>query len=327
MDFKKVPTILSSEELIDMAFKRASKLNVSPSKYRVKRLEEKKVKTVTQAVRGNLSKILNRFPDLDTLTPFYFELIDALVDVPRLKKAIKAFHWTINKFTRMEKEYTFKIRTSKKEADIYKYRKEFYGRFASLLRQVDGQFEYMASAREKLKKLPNVEDTFTVVVSGAPNVGKSTFIRAVTTARPRVESYPFTTTQILLGYLEIRYKRYQFVDTPGLLDRRLEKRNPVERQAILALKHLADVVLFLFDLSGTCGFPEEEQMNIYKDVLGSFDVPVVPVVNKADLLEEDEIKGFLKTIDEKAYVCSAVEKKGMDELIKDVLSLEASREV
>ncbi len=319
MDFKKVPTILSAEELTDMAFRRASKLSVPPSRFRVKRLEERKVKVVTQAVRGNLSKVLNRFPDLDRLTPFYFELIDALVDIPRLKRALKALHWTINKFTRMEKEYTYKIRISRKEEDIYRYRKEFYGRVASILKQVDGQFEYLAMARERLKKLPNVEDVFTVVVSGAPNVGKSTFIRAVTTARPRVESYPFTTTQILLGYLEVRHKRYQFVDTPGLLDREFRNRNPVERQAVLALKHLADVVLFLFDLSSTCGFPVDEQMNIYREIRESFDVPVVPVVNKADLLEGDEIGGFLKDAGGRVYVCSARERWGLEELIGDIL--------
>jgi nucleolar GTP-binding protein len=138
----------------------------------------------------------------------------------------------------------------------------------------------------------------------------------MTGARPKVDVYPFTTKQILVGYFERRHKRYQVVDTPGLLDRRLDDRNPIERQAVMALEHLANVVIFIFDPSGTCGFPMDEQMNIYNDIKSAFGVPAIPVFNKSDLKEPDE-----KAKKISPYVCSAKEGRGIEEVVEEIVKL------
>lgn len=52
----------------------------------------------------------------------------------------------------------------------------------------------------------------------------------------------------------------QVIDTPGILDHPLEERNTIEMQAITALAHLRGTVLFLVDLSESCGFPIEQQV-------------------------------------------------------------------
>jgi nucleolar GTP-binding protein len=318
-NFKRLPTILSADELTKFAFKRASKEGKAvpkrglPKYIRAKRAEGKRVTAASGAVIYKLKRITNIL-NLDELSPFYYELIDVSIGIEGLKKATGVLSWASDTIEKYERTYRYKIRTAKKEEDIYRLRGEFYGKLASVLKKIDDQLEFLASARGKFKDLPSFEDTFTVVIAGPPNVGKSTFLQAMTDARPKVDVYPFTTKQILVGYFERQHTRYQVVDTPGLLDRRLEDRNPIERQAIMALQHLANVVVFIFDPTETCGFPMDEQKNIYSDIKEAFDIPVIPVLNKSDLSIPD---AKIKKISN--YPCSAKEGTGVEEVIEAIV--------
>lgn len=317
---------MSSDELLDIIFRRGEKeakkaFKVRGESYQRKRKSEiARVTGTTEALVGTMSKVIKRMPVFDRLSPFYLELMDLLVDLDELKKALGSMSWMINKTVEMETHYTYKIRTARKEAEMTKYRKAFYGRLASHLRKIDPNMDFLRDAREKLKNLPGVEDTFTAVIAGAPNVGKSTLLRALTGAEPQVASYPFTTKDILLGHFEERYRRYQVVDTPGLLDRPIAERNPVEQKAVLALKHLANVIFFVFDPTEGCGFGVEDQMNIYRDIKENFDLEVVPVVNKADLLDEGDIGDFKKVLGEDVMVCSAMEGEGIEEIKEMIIT-------
>ncbi|MFQ5975312.1 MAG: NOG1 family protein [Candidatus Hydrothermarchaeales archaeon] len=254
MDFKRIPTVLSPDEIIEISFRKAKKDSRAisgkvPRPMRVKKSEALKVKAVSSFIRKHFGKVLGRTSELEKLDPFYQELIDLTVGSEDLKSSLKALEWANETIQKMEKRTLKRIRRSRNNEDIYKTRKEFYGKAVSVLKKVEDDIEFLNLSREKLKQLPGVESTFTVVVAGMPNVGKSTFVTSITSAKPRIESYPFTTQQILLGYFEIKHRRYQVVDTPGLLDRPLDKRNKVEKQAILALRLLADMILYLFDHS------------------------------------------------------------------------------
>ena len=141
----------------------------------------------------------------------------------------------------------------------------------------------IADAREALKILPDIRaDEPTIVVAGYPNVGKSSFVNRVTNADNEIAAYPFTTTSIRVGHVKRGHIRYQLVDTPGLLDRPAEDRNPIESQAVSALSHLADAVLFLVDPSEECGYPLSAQLALYEELHARFDAPIVLVANKSD---------------------------------------------
>jgi nucleolar GTP-binding protein len=76
------------------------------------------------------------------------------------------------------------------------------------------------------------------------------------------------------------------VDTPGLLDRELSERNDIERQAVLALKYLADVIVFVLDPSETSGYTMDKQLRLLAEVKKEFvAIPVIEVENKIDLLD------------------------------------------
>jgi nucleolar GTP-binding protein len=88
----------------------------------------------------------------------------------------------------------------------------------------------------------------------------------------------------MIGHFEHHFRRFQVIDTPGLLDRPVESMNPVELRAVAALRHLADLVVFLVDPQQDL----DEQRDLLTKVKDLIRAPVVVVLNKADLLDRPE---------------------------------------
>ncbi|NJD99175.1 NOG1 family protein [Thermococcus sp. LS1] len=329
--FEKMPTVLTADELIDKAFRRAEKAAsaFTPKGNRVSKArqrEELRVRTVSNVVRDNLRKILDRTPGVSTLPKFYQDLVDTLVDRDQFHRSLAHVNWAIKTIRNLEQRYVEKIRYSRDPDEIAKLRRQFYGRVADIIKEIGDDLEYLNQARNVLKDLPVVDlELPTVVIAGHPNVGKSTLLRALTNAKPEVASYPFTTKGINVGQFEEHYLKYQVIDTPGLLDRPLSERNEIERQAILALKHLGRVIVYIFDPSEYCGFPIEEQMHLFEEIYEEFkDFPFIVVLNKVDIADEEKIKQveeFVKSKGLEPLRISALNGEGLDELKRRVIEL------
>ena len=81
----------------------------------------------------------------------------------------------------------------------------------------------------------------------------------------------------------------QIVDTPGILDRSLEKRNEIELRALAALKTLATGIIFIFDYTQFDALMS--QFNLLLQISENFaDIPLLIVCGKADLLDENQQK-------------------------------------
>jgi hypothetical protein len=133
------------------------------------------------------------------------------------------------------KEAITAVKSAPDKAAVLKARKMYKARVVDLLNDLAPELDKLREVVLFLRRLPSLDPSlFTVVVAGAPNVGKSSFVRCVSTAKPEVAEYPFTTKQIHLGHIILRGDKIQVVDTPGLLDRPLSERNAIERQAVLA---------------------------------------------------------------------------------------------
>ena len=140
---------------------------------------------------------------------------------------------------------------------------------------------------QRLRRLPRpVADEPILVLVGMPNVGKSSLVSATSTGTPEINNYPFTTRRLKMGHVIGKVGRYQVMDTPGVLSREENERNPMEGLTLAAVEHLPSAVVFVMDLSGTCGKQSAPllQLSVRDTVRARYaDRPWLDVRSKADL--------------------------------------------
>jgi nucleolar GTP-binding protein len=320
MIFETLPTTPRAEELLDKAFSRAARSGRSKSGLEA---QESMLVTASNIVSDNLENVVTTWPDFDTVDPFYRELADAVLrqstlarespegetlGVDAIRGSLSEVTWASRQIREIRSEYQTKLRSADLET-ARKHRKQAFARIADILDEIEGDLLRIGAARDALKQLPDIRpDEPAIVVAGYPNVGKSSFVNSVTRASNEIASYPFTTKGVQIGHFERARIRYQIIDTPGLLDRPDDERNDIERQAVSALEHLADAVVFLVDPSGDCGYPLDSQLELrdaVRDRFATRGVPVLTVCNKTDRSREVEADAYM----------SVTEGEGVEELL------------
>jgi len=323
----KIPPIPTTEELLNKAFRRARKAASAtrtsrmPTQKKAKTIESIRIQTACNVIRDKLKSIIEGTPNIESLPEFYQDYIDVTIGIDPLKKSLGAINWAAGIINQLESEYRRRIRRSRPSL-ASSIRREAYGRISSVIKKIGGDLDFLDFARNKLKNMPTVDfDAFTIVIAGFPNVGKSTILRRLTSAKPKVAEYPFTTKGIQIGYFEMKWNKIQVIDTPGLLDRPVDKMNNIELKAMVALENLADIILFIFDASETCGYPMESQYNLFKDLKRIFKIPFICVFNKMDLIENIKyIKKYTIKVEDPILI-SAIEDEGVYRLIKKLEGL------
>ncbi len=309
MNAKSIPTVLSADEILEKAFKRADKFQIWNAGNRKKTRAESgsKLNSFGHTISSKLRMYVRKFPSMDQLHPFYYSLIDLKIDNDKLRHSLGALQWAANTTDAVLKENERKLKGAEGKKDMEKVRKGAYGRISSIVRKVEKDLVLLQETREFMKTLPEIDvDEPVTVIAGAPNVGKSAVMTRLTAATPKIASYPFTTQNISIGHMDLEGERFQIMDTPGLLDRPLEERNDIERHAILAIEHIASVIVFILDPSESCGYVMEEQKNLRATIMKSFpEARFITITNKSDMATMDE-----------HMAVSALYDKGFDELEK-----------
>lgn len=163
---------------------------------------------------------------------------------------------------------------------------------------------------------------------GFPNAGKSTLVSALSSARPKIANYPFTTMEPSLGVVAYRdHKSFVMADIPGIIEGASEGRG----LGLRFLRHIERNSLLLFMVPGdTDNIAKEYNIllgELQKFNPGMLDKHRVLAVTKCDLLDEElmeMLKAELPTDLPVAYI-SAVTGFGLDQL-KDVLWEELNSE-
>jgi len=288
--FKRLPIVLRAEELLDRSFRRAKKIRIADrdATYKAKKTIISRTDSFATSVISTLESYVKKFPSIDQLPSFYQELIDIKIDTNKLKKSLGAVDWARKTCQRIYSAQAKSLKKSKNVEFLKQKQGEIYGRMSSVVKQIDAELKLLIEAQYILKEFPAIYDIPTIVIAGYPNVGKSSLLRCLSAAKPKIAQYPFTTKEIHVGHLEktekYTVKRFQVIDTPGLLDRPLAKRNDIEKQAIAALTHLANVIVFILDASETSGYSLKDQTQLLAQVKTMFGKSTMIVVeNKTDM--------------------------------------------
>ena len=311
--YEKIPVILTADKLLDRSFRKTNKIlivdrNVS---YKKKKTIIAKTESFSDTLTGQLEQYVKKFPSIDNMHPFYQELLSLHIDNDKLKRSLGAVDWARKTCQMIYKKQSRALKKTKNIDFLMTKQKEIYGRMSSVVKQVNSDLVRLADAQNTLKKLPEIQDLSTVVIAGYPNVGKSSILRSISHAKPQVAQYPFTTKEIHIGHITRKEKHIkttvQLIDTPGLFDRPLEDRNLIEKQAIAALEHLADIIVFVLDPSEICGYLLDDQKKLLSQMKKMFKKSEFIIAeNKSDIkktktrnikLSCNKQEGFEKLID------------------------------
>jgi len=290
--FESVPYIHTADDLIDRAIRRSKKKQIvdrSPL-YQKKKTIIARTESFGTVIIDALHRYVHEFPSIDHLPLFYQDFLQIHIDINMLKKSLGAVQWAETISKKILSSQMNSLKKSKNVDFLTQKQKEIYGRISSVVHQISENLDILIQTQNIIKALPHIQDIPTIVLAGYPNVGKSSLLQCLSKATPEIAQYPFTTKEIHIGHMERkeRYniKQFQIIDTPGLFDRPFEKRNDIERLAIAALTHLADVIVFLNDPSETCGYSILKQEHLLDYIQTEFsDVDILIVDCKADIFK------------------------------------------
>jgi nucleolar GTP-binding protein len=319
--------IPNTKELLDVAFARASKITLPRSKksphIRAREKEIAKLAKIDDVLTTRLEEVVRRFPNFDDIHPFYRTLADTVVTIDDIRQALASVTSSVRIIRSIIHDATRNLRKATTPSEARNLRAAAYGRISSVMRRIDARLMVIRKAAIEYRRFPSIDLQLPVIViAGYPNVGKSSLVTVLSSATPEVAEYPFTTKKISVGHIQLESTKGQILDIPGLLDRPMKERNPIELRAIAAIQYLADVIIFLLDPTLTCGYELSSQVALLSEIRKTFpEVEIYPVINKGDIASTEEIQRAYNLIDiNDIPVISTLTKEGVAEAFQDIIS-------
>ncbi|GAA0141926.1 hypothetical protein LIER_02955 [Lithospermum erythrorhizon] len=332
--FQKLPMVMPSIDILQSALRKARRVSASKGIANAAKRERNKgakhLDALMKEIAVPLRTYSQQFPNKKYLHPYERALIELTLGDGNYEKVLRNIEVLRKKVVSVGKEQASLCAKSltKREAEE---------RLNEGVKQIEDVFHLQRSAVDELlnvaktlRAMPVVDlETPTLCLVGAPNVGKSSLVRIVSTGKPEICNYPFTTRGILMGHISLSYQNFQVTDTPGLLRRYDDDRNNLEKLTLAVLSYLPTAVLFVHDLSGECGTSPSDQYLIYKEIRERFSGHLwLDVVSKCDLLQKAptrfvtevanadnlELANYRKTGPEGALHVSVINEVGLHEL-------------
>ena len=290
----RVPNVSPADDIINSGLKRAGR--VTPTKgLRDPTLKErnrsaKQLDALTTALCKPLGEYVKGFPRVERLHPFERALLELTLKDDKYETTLRRVDVARKAMLSIGKQHAARATKARGPKDAVGVREVGFEEMeAYFKRNAKQPVDELKEIAKTLRRLPVAElETPTVALVGAPNVGKSSLVRVLSSGTPEVCNYPFTTRGIKMGHFFLEEKRHIVTDTPGLLWRPDEDRNKIEKLAIATLEHLPTCVVFVTDLSGLCGTTVKDQLAIREDLRERFAHrrPGLDVMSKSELVPQ-----------------------------------------
>jgi len=187
-NFKSIPVVQNASELINAVLSKTQRKTptvIHPG-YKITRIRKfymRKVKFTNQSVAEKVHSIITTFPKLDDIHPFYGDLINILYDKDHYKMALGYLHTAKNLCEKIANDY---VKLMKYGDSLYRCKQlkiAALGRMATVLKKLNSSLVYLEEVRKHLGRLPSIDpNSRTLILTGYPNVGKSSFMNNITNA-------------------------------------------------------------------------------------------------------------------------------------------------
>jgi nucleolar GTP-binding protein len=327
MNFKNLDT---PDQLLNSAFARGRKKAGQYAKqqtpfYTMKGKEIAKIDASAEYLMDTLKARVIDFPSLDKLPEFYQDLISFIIDIDKMKKSLAKFSGTAQVIKDLRRTKIIALKELKFERGAIpvgkKISNEYFGRVSSVVKRLEKDVKVYNDAIKLMRELPSIKtDEEVFILAGLPNAGKSTLLGKITDSQPRVAAFPFTTKGLNVGKFFKNYLPVQVIDTPGLLDRDLSKRNKIELKAISAFQHLEGTIIFVIDPTHSLS----EQKHLFDEIKKLFsDKGFMVVINKTDIASEAETKAAQREFKDQFVI---LEGEGLTNLRDEIVGKKEENE-
>ena len=273
--FTRLPSVAAASELKTSARKKATR--ATPGKglkdpaLREKSLSVKRLQAMTSGYCNPLKTYVKGFPNPDRFHPFERALLELTLSDKKYRTTVEAVDKMRKILYGIGKGYAAQVNNQQRINDMKattdKGLNEMEAYYSKHGRCVDD----LKSIAKMLRRLPVAElETPTVALVGAPNVGKSSLVQALSSGKSEINNYPFTTKGIKMGHFFVETERHIVTDTPGLINRADLDRNKIELLTIATLEHLPTCVVFVTDLSGLSGTSISDQLELRESLFEQF---------------------------------------------------------
>ncbi len=197
-------------------------------------------------------------------------------------------------------------------------------RFATAQRKAP-RFSQRGERTQEIELTLELKTIADVGLVGFPNVGKSTILSVVSSAKPKIANYHFTTLTPNLGVVKYYDRDFVLADIPGLIEGASEGAGLGHN----FLRHVERVrlIVHVVDISGIEGRDPYEDFVTINGELENYSaklarLPQIVVANKCDLLEDERvIEEFEKKIGQKVVRVSAISNSGTKEMLSKIVDL------
>lgn len=297
-NFGKIQTVPPLGDFLDIVLSKTQRktptvIHKGYAIIRIRNFYMRKVKFTRDTFDEKLGAILQDFPRIEDIHPFYGDLLNVLYDKDHYKLALGQINTARHMIDNVARDYVKLLKYGDSLYRCKQLKRAALGRMATIMKRQKDTLLYLEQVRQHLSRLPSIDpNTRTLLLCGYPNVGKSSFMNKLTRANVEVQPYAFTTKSLFVGHMDYKYLRWQVIDTPGILDHPLEERNTIEMQSITAMAHIRACVLFFLDLSESCGYTIKQQVSLFESLRPLFsNKPLLLVCNKIDLVRPNQLTG------------------------------------
>ncbi|CAM6105566.1 unnamed protein product [Calypogeia fissa] len=334
--FQQLPMVSPAYEILGSALRKARMVRPTKGIMNVAKRERnrgaKQLDALIKELALPLKMYLQRFPRRQELHAYESALLELTLGEGKYEEVLERVDYLRKKVLDTGKNWASLCAKSTTKQEAEERLKEGFTKLEEVFNRYGQAVDDLKEHAKILRAMPVISlRTPTLCLVGAPNVGKSSLVRILSSGKPEICNYEFTTRGISIGHFEVDSRRFQVTDTPGLLERPDEERNNMEQLTLAALSHLPTSILYVHDLTGECGSSAAKQFQIYKVIKGRYsDRPWLDVVSKADLLspplsssslDSDSIDSYVAAGPNGALRVSVETGEGVDELIQRVHAL------
>ncbi|KAF8013905.1 hypothetical protein BT93_I1690 [Corymbia citriodora subsp. variegata] len=315
--FQKLPMVMPSVDILYSSLRKAKR--ISPTKgianaaKRERNKGAKQLDALMKELAAPLRDYVDNFPKKKYLHPYERSLVELTLGDGNYEEVLMKVDTLRKKVTSVGKEHASLCAKSLSKREAEERLSRGKEKLEEIFHHEGKAIDELLDIAKTLRAMPVVDlETPTLCLVGAPNVGKSSLVRILSTGKPEV------------------------TDTPGLLRRHDEDRNNLEKLTLAVLSHLPTAILYVHDLSGECGMSPSDQYWIYKEIKERFNDHLwLDVISKSDLLQEspvvfisedptvdnDEMVQYRKEGPDGAIHVSVKSEQGLNELKQSVHKL------